>query len=983
MKNRFFKAAALLLVMVTISAQPAHSEQECYVAAPYVLHVDHNSAQIFWLTPAGTSAGEAVVETDGGLQRQQITAEVTTPLFQDVDVEGGVHDHLRHHVRVGNLLPHTKYRYEVRCGDGQTTSSGSFTTAPVPGDRVAFEFVAMADGHASGGYTRVSEPVGDLAPAFIIHAGDFTGGRGHDWDNWVRYFRVARPYMETSSVIPVVGGHDVRPNRNFRSLFGFNDPNGTPSDEDRKGTWYTHRYGNLKVIVFDYTTDMDVQLGWADQVLSQTDAEWIVASLHEPFTNAGGRGNMLGGSSRQLADLLEKHSVDLVITGHDHIYERKIPLGSEGVKPVHYITVNSNGNHRRVRPSPIVAGGIGQNAYMYAHFRVDGNRLEMEAIDHEGNIMDRLELVKDGSGMYQQEVMDQAIDLDLARQLAHIYTGQSMSEDLRYERRDLSARFETLDPDEWDDVILEIHTGITGSSSNDVSRFPIGSRLVVYEMDDAAGWRMPYQDVEVTGDWTPVRVKAPEGFSYGEDGMSHDLEMKINIRVDGRKFDPVTVRPVVLGTGPIGKVELLQPADNETVPEQPEFLWEEEPGAAWFQVQVGNEGLEEIVLDTMVQGYGFTYPGKLQKGGIYSWRVRGFNNFDGPWSEVATFWIQQPADPEDVDPISFSKNLAPANPLIVLPSVRDGSMGAGFRGRHSLYTWLEKDQPLNLSVTGGTISHFRDRGNVRFTLMSYRGTTIDTVDTDDSVPPDGVTYNIALKSPYSGLHRVEWNDGNDRTYVRWPDGHPMSVYAGKEKPFSFQSGFELFFYVPEGTKFVGGIINTHSSVLILDGDGNEVAGWQNLDENDGYFLATVPDGQDGTLWRIGSSSRATISLLTVPPYLARNEKELLLPAEVMDGKASATPDDEEDLPSMYELHQNFPNPFNPTTRITYTVPERSHIRLDVYNIIGQRVSTLRNGMTEPGEHTVFFDASDLSSGMYLYRLQTGSFVDSKQMMLMK
>ena len=982
MKNRFAKSIAILLLLLTVAARPAISEQACYVAAPYVLHVDQNSAQILWLTPAGIPAGEAVIETVNGLQKQSFTAKVTTPMFRDRDFEGGVRDHLRHLVRVENLLPHTRYRYEVHCGDGETTSSGSFTTAPKPGDRVPFEFVAMADGHASGGYARVSEPVGEIAPAFVIHAGDLTGGRGHDWDNWVQYFRVARPYMETTTLIPVVGGHDVRPARNFRSLFAFNDPDGDPSDEDDKGTWYTHRFGNLQVIVIDHTTDLDKQLSWAEEVLSQSDAEWIVATLHEPFTNAGGRGNVLRGIFREYAELFEKYGVDLVITGHDHIYERKIPLGSVGNKPVHYITVNSKGNHRRVRPSPIVAGGIGQNAYMYAHFRVDGNRLEMEAIDEDGNIMDRLELIKDSKGMYQKEIMDQAIDLDLARTLAHIYTGQSMSESLRYERRDLAAELTSLDPDDWSKTTLRLNTGITGTSSNDESRFPIGSYLIVYEQTDPSRWRMPHQVVEITGDYAEVKIMAPDGFTYDEDGMSHALEMKINLRIGEREFDPVTVRPVVLGTGSIGKVKLLQPGDNDTAVAQPKFIWEEEPRAVYFKVQLGDEGLDHVILDTLVDGHSFTYLGKLEEGTTYSWRVRGFNNFDGPWSEVATFWIQEPADSDDIDPVFFSINLVPAAPVIEFPSVKDGSMGAGFRGRKSLYTWLEKNEPLTLHVTGG--SYGRDRGNVQFTLYSYRDSAIEAVDTDDSVPPDEETYEITLKSPHRGLHRLEWNDGNDRTYIRWPHRHPMTVRASRASPFSFQAGFELYFYVPKGIKHVGGIIDKHSSVHILDGDGNEVPGWQNLDENDGYFLATVPEGQDGTLWKIGSSSRATLTLITVPPYLARNEKELLLPSEVMEeGWTPTSSEEENDNTSSFELWQNYPNPFNPSTHITFSVPERTHIRLDVYNIIGQRVTMLVNEMAEPGVHEVFFDASDLSSGLYLYRLQTDSFVDSKQMMLVK
>ncbi len=85
----------------------------------------------------------------------------------------------------------------------------------------------------------------------------------------------------------------------------------------------------------------------------------------------------------------------------------------------------------------------------------------------------------------------------------------------------------------------------------------------------------------------------------------------------------------------------------------------------------------------------------------------------------------------------------------------------------------------------------------------------------------------------------------------------------------------------------------------------------------------------------------------------------------------------------FRLSQNYPNPFNPTTTITYSLPHRSHVMLTVFNALGQQVATLVNGDMEPGYHTVQFDGSHLSSGMYFYRLQAGSFVDTKKLLLVK
>ncbi len=80
---------------------------------------------------------------------------------------------------------------------------------------------------------------------------------------------------------------------------------------------------------------------------------------------------------------------------------------------------------------------------------------------------------------------------------------------------------------------------------------------------------------------------------------------------------------------------------------------------------------------------------------------------------------------------------------------------------------------------------------------------------------------------------------------------------------------------------------------------------------------------------------------------------------------------------------NYPNPFNPSTEISFYLPQTSDVRLDVYNIAGQVVATLVNGVMEAGGHTVRWDGTDLASGVYLYRIQAGDYTDSKKMLLLK
>jgi len=116
-------------------------------------------------------------------------------------------------------------------------------------------------------------------------------------------------------------------------------------------------------------------------------------------------------------------------------------------------------------------------------------------------------------------------------------------------------------------------------------------------------------------------------------------------------------------------------------------------------------------------------------------------------------------------------------------------------------------------------------------------------------------------------------------------------------------------------------------------------------------------GYDGSIWRIGYATDSTlVSINSEHPNLT---------------------------PNSYRLDQNYPNPFNPSTVISYQIPLTGFVTLKVYDVLGNEIATLINEEQNAGSHSIDFNAAQLSSGIYFYRLDTEKFSETKSMILIK
>ncbi len=228
-----------------------------------------------------------------------------------------------HELVLTGLTPATSYRYTVAIDDG-TREEGTFTTAPE--DDRPFSFLAYGDNRTdAASHASIVAAMKSAPGDFIVQTGDMVQD-GSEPDGWTRFFLIERELLRSRCVFPAIGNHEVSiPTsdgaQRFARMFRVPGPSGSAE------RYYTFRWGSARFVVLDSQDDfVSEQRAWLEKTLVALDSEagitWRFVVLHNGPFSSGLHGPNRALQLGHVPELLRAHKIDLVLAGHDHIYER-------------------------------------------------------------------------------------------------------------------------------------------------------------------------------------------------------------------------------------------------------------------------------------------------------------------------------------------------------------------------------------------------------------------------------------------------------------------------------------------------------------------------------------------------------------------------------------------------------------------------------------------------------------------------------------
>jgi hypothetical protein len=355
--------------------------------APYLQSVLDTSAAIVWVTDVPS------------LGKVRIAAAGETPRVV-AEAEPG----LRHVVRLTDLAPGTVHRYAVLDGEFELTDTFEFRTAPVPGSREVRVAVVGDSGSGDENELAVAGVVRAFEPDIFLHTGDMD--YAGDTDKSV--FGPFADIITRACFFPCRGNHDM--DLVWDDLFV------TPVDKSRETTsYYSFDWGDAHFVAVDSNHDAiagGAQASWLDADLTAARASgrpWLILYLHEPPYTVGSYSKAKRVANEFIPPIADKYAVDLVLSGHDHNYQRTFPVRGDAVhdgwqdpefvspRGTVYVVTGGGGGVLYPRIDPAHDDPL-MHTFRYAHHAVemviDARKLTLRAVSKDGEELDRFTLTK-------------------------------------------------------------------------------------------------------------------------------------------------------------------------------------------------------------------------------------------------------------------------------------------------------------------------------------------------------------------------------------------------------------------------------------------------------------------------------------------------------------------------------------------------------------------------------------------------------------
>ncbi len=361
--------------------------------------------------------------------------------------------------------------------------------------------------------------------------------------------------------------------------------------------------------------------------------------------------------------------------------------------------------------------------------------------------------------------------------------------------------------------------------------------------------------------------------------------------------------------------------------------WQKVPGALLYHLQLAeSDAFQNVLLNDSTLADTTSGLGPLEIGTTYYIRVRAKGTTSwGSYSTVVQFVTSTP--PPAVPPL-----VTPAPGAVIDPP----SFTARWR-----------------NVSGAVAYHLQLADNSSFQNAVVNDSTLADTLRQVSSLKSSTTYYIRLRAKGASSGWSVYGSTAQFTTTATPPEIIDPQKGSKGHPTSFKSRWNrslgaTLYHIQIADNI------TFQNPVLDDSTIADTVRQVSLEENTQYYCRLRAKGKSVTRWGVFGSA-----------------------TDFTTGSVNSSEGDNEKVPRMFSLAQNYPNPFNPSTTIRFALPIKSHVRLIVYNTLGQLVRNLMDSEQEPGYFEVHLDGANLASGIYYYQLQANKYTDTKKLMLLK